>query len=301
MKALLAVLIALAGPAGAVSIFDLPLGAVETARVEEPLATHLLPTARFTPAAQPGLTLEGRVLIRAWRLPLDRADTLAVMRALRDQVEARGFRILHACNARACGGFDFRFKTRVLPAPAMAVDLADFRYLSAAAREGPGHHLGILVSRSTAGGHVQIAEITPNTGDALPLTPPEQPRPQPPADVSALVETGRAVLAGVTFGSGTTGLTEDAVDALAPLATVMTEDPGLVVVIVGHSDNSGSLAANLRVSRARAGSVRRALIEVYGIAAARITAEGAGYLAPLAPNATEEGRAANRRVEVILR
>ena len=71
------------------------------------------------------------------------------------------------------------------------------------------------------------------------------------------------------------------------------------VTLVGHTDASGGLEANVRLSKARAESVRRWLIDRLGVGADQVAAEGVGYLAPRATNQTEEGRQKNRRVEVI--
>jgi OOP family OmpA-OmpF porin len=71
-------------------------------------------------------------------------------------------------------------------------------------------------------------------------------------------------------------------------------------VIVGHSDNQGSLEANIALSKRRAEAVRTALI-TRGVAAERLEAHGVGYLAPVSTNLTEAGRTLNRRVELVLR
>jgi outer membrane protein OmpA-like peptidoglycan-associated protein len=72
------------------------------------------------------------------------------------------------------------------------------------------------------------------------------------------------------------------------------------VAIVGHTDASGGLEANIALSRKRAQAVRNVLIEAFGVPAAQIQAEGVGYLSPRASNLTEAGRTQNRRVEVML-
>ena len=72
------------------------------------------------------------------------------------------------------------------------------------------------------------------------------------------------------------------------------------MVIVGHSDSSGDLEMNRALSERRAEAVRAALVE-RGVAPGQLAAEGVGYLAPLTANSTEEGRAINRRVELVLR
>ena len=80
---------------------------------------------------------------------------------------------------------------------------------------------------------------------------------------------------------------------------MLDRDGELHVAIVGHSDNQGTLVLNLELSRQRAEAVMQALVE-RGISPERMEAHGLGYLAPLASNATEGGRAANRRVELVL-
>jgi outer membrane protein OmpA-like peptidoglycan-associated protein len=72
------------------------------------------------------------------------------------------------------------------------------------------------------------------------------------------------------------------------------------ILIEGHTDNDGSLAYNMELSRARAESVAKALIE-RGVPAERITTKGLAYLRPIASNDTPQGRASNRRVEILVR
>jgi outer membrane protein OmpA-like peptidoglycan-associated protein len=79
----------------------------------------------------------------------------------------------------------------------------------------------------------------------------------------------------------------------------MKAHPGLKVYIVGHTDNQGALDYNVGLSQRRAEAVARALAGQYGIPAARMSARGLGPLAPVTSNATEEGRAKNRRVELV--
>ena len=70
-------------------------------------------------------------------------------------------------------------------------------------------------------------------------------------------------------------------------------------MLVGHTDAEGSLEANRALSERRALAVVERLVASHGIAPERLRAEGVGYLVPRAPNTTEEGRARNRRVEVV--
>ena len=79
----------------------------------------------------------------------------------------------------------------------------------------------------------------------------------------------------------------------------MLANPVAKIAIVGHTDSVGSLDGNTALSRRRAESVLERLKSIYAIDPDRMEANGVGYLAPIASNLTEEGRQANRRVEVI--
>jgi outer membrane protein OmpA-like peptidoglycan-associated protein len=72
------------------------------------------------------------------------------------------------------------------------------------------------------------------------------------------------------------------------------------ILIEGHTDNDGSLAYNRELSEARADAIAKALI-ARGVPAARITTKGMAYLRPIASNDTPQGRALNRRVEILVR
>jgi len=79
----------------------------------------------------------------------------------------------------------------------------------------------------------------------------------------------------------------------------LKSDAGLKVNVVGHTDNVGGIESNMKLSQDRANAVVQALVAKYGIAATRLKAYGVGPLAPIASNDTEEGRAKNRRVELV--
>jgi outer membrane protein OmpA-like peptidoglycan-associated protein len=103
----------------------------------------------------------------------------------------------------------------------------------------------------------------------------------------------------VAFGSGQSSLRADAKAHLGKLLQFVQAQPDKRIRIVGHTDSSGSAAANRSLSLQRAQSVRTALVAA-GVDAARIEVEGAGAADPVASNATAAGRARNRRVVVIL-
>lgn len=83
------------------------------------------------------------------------------------------------------------------------------------------------------------------------------------------------------------------------VARVLRDDPGLRITIIGFTDSIGSEAYNLRLSQRRADATASYLIS-QGVAASQIATEGLGEAEPRASNATEAGRAQNRRVEIYL-
>ena len=108
------------------------------------------------------------------------------------------------------------------------------------------------------------------------------------------------VLRGIEFATGSSRLSGGSDQMLDLLARMLRENPDIDVAVVGHTDSAGGYDVNVKVSRARAASVVEALV-ARGVARDRLEAHGAAYLAPLSSNATEEGRALNRRVELVLR
>lgn len=103
----------------------------------------------------------------------------------------------------------------------------------------------------------------------------------------------------VAFAPGQASLKPEAREALGKLVDFVSREPGKHIRIEGHTDATGSPNANLVLSQRRADAVRDALIAA-GVEAGRIDAVGVGAERPVASNATADGRARNRRVDVIL-
>lgn len=110
---------------------------------------------------------------------------------------------------------------------------------------------------------------------------------------------GKVALYGLFFDTGKTDIKPDSNAQLDQMAAVLKAQPALKVLIVGHTDNIGSIDANLALSEGRARAVVAALTQ-RGLAAGRLQARGVANFAPVASNAAEDGRARNRRVEMVL-
>ena len=111
--------------------------------------------------------------------------------------------------------------------------------------------------------------------------------------------TGHAAVYGITFDTDRADIKPESAQAIGEIARLLTADPGLKIFVVGHTDNTGSVDHNLKLSQDRAQSVMQALVRDHGIAAARLRSYGCGPYAPVASNDAEDGRARNRRVELV--
>ncbi|MEM7733195.1 MAG: OmpA family protein [Pseudomonadota bacterium] len=306
--------LALAGPAAALDL-TLPGQAQLVREVDRAADTYFLPTAPISEGRVPSEELEGRIVRQAWQIAGEELSTLGLLTAIRDQVQAQGYEVLLDCTGEECGGFDFRFGIDVLPAPDMFVDLFDFRFLSARNEAVPGaQYVSALVSRAGDVGYIQLvlaandgAQVTPEveTPVVLPEPSPEPERasePVPSSDTLAaeLVAQGHVILPDLVFATGSSTLEEGSYASLSNLADFLKADPARRVILVGHTDAVGALDGNVRLSRARAASVLARLTEDYEVPAGQLASDGMGYLAPVASNATDEGRRANRRVETVL-
>lgn len=111
--------------------------------------------------------------------------------------------------------------------------------------------------------------------------------------------TGHAAVYGILFDTDSAAIKPESAQAIAEIAKLLKSDPGLKIFVVGHTDDTGSVDHNLKLSQERAQSVMEALVRSHGIVAGRLRAFGCGPFAPVASNASEEGRAKNRRVELV--
>lgn len=248
-------------------------------------------------------TAEGALARHVWQVADHDGNSAQLMAPLRAQLEDQGYEILFACDAALCGGFDFRFAMDVTPEPAMHVDLGDFSYLVARLEIEEGmEHIGLLTSRGGARGYIHMVRISPArmapVGVALSTRSPDG------TEIGTLrarlAADGAATLADLSFATGSSTLTEGQYPSLTDLAAFLADNPETRVVLVGHTDAEGALDGNISLSRDRAETVRRYLIDRLGTDPAQLQAEGVGYLAPRASNANIQGRQQNRRVEVVI-
>lgn len=114
-----------------------------------------------------------------------------------------------------------------------------------------------------------------------------------------LASSGHVALYGIHFDTGKDVIKAESESTLAEIGRLLKQQRALKLYVVGHTDNAGGYADNMDLSNRRAKAVVSHLGTRYGVEATRLTSVGVGFLAPVASNDGEEGRAKNRRVELV--
>lgn len=234
-------------------------------------------------------TVEGKISRLRYDNPKGRS-TLEIERNYRQALEANGLVVDFQCAGRQACGHQREPSWNSLNGLNLGVG-GDVRYFTGRLPVGSGH-VWVSVAVNPQRTFLHIAEPAGmQTGlvkvDANALA-------------SALDAQGKVDLVGIFFDSGTATLRPESSPALDAAAGLMRERASLALDVVGHTDNQGGDAFNLDLSRQRAAAVVSALT-ARGVPAARLGSRGMGASQPVADNATEEGRARNRRVELIRR
>jgi outer membrane protein OmpA-like peptidoglycan-associated protein len=111
-------------------------------------------------------------------------------------------------------------------------------------------------------------------------------------------ETGKIAVYGIYFDTGKSDIKPESKPTIDEIVKMLKQNSTLKLFVVGHTDSDGKLESNMKLSSDRAASVVKALIE-NGIQAARLKSSGVGPYCPVESNRTEEGKAKNRRVELV--
>jgi outer membrane protein OmpA-like peptidoglycan-associated protein len=115
----------------------------------------------------------------------------------------------------------------------------------------------------------------------------------------AINTSGRVALYGLYFDSGKADLKPESRDTLEQMAKLLSNAPTLKLLVVGHTDNVGEFGSNMDLSKRRADAVISALASQHKVDRKRLTPVGVSFASPVAPNSSEEGKAKNRRVELV--
>jgi outer membrane protein OmpA-like peptidoglycan-associated protein len=111
-------------------------------------------------------------------------------------------------------------------------------------------------------------------------------------------ETGKIAVYGIYFDSGKSVIKPESKPTIDEIIKMLQQNPKLKIFVVGHTDSDGSVESNMKLSSDRAAAVVKALTE-NGISASRLKSSGVGPYCPVESNHTDEGKAKNRRVELV--
>lgn len=241
--------------------------------------------------------LEGKVTRITYKTPKDRS-TLEIYRNYELALKKAGFEILFAGAGEDLGdSYDWRrvnyppstrydklcgedryqrYLSAKLSSP--EGDLYLSLYLSSGLFSKPMTQLDIIEVKS-----MEVGLVTVNA-DAL---------------AKDIARTGHVAIYGIYFDTGKADVKPESEPVLKEIAKLLQQNPKLKLYVVGHTDNVGDLTYNMKLSQARADAVIKAVVSKYGADIKRLKAYGVGLLTPVASNKTEEGRAKNRRVELV--
>lgn len=236
--------------------------------------------------------LEGRVSRIAYRTEPG-PSILEVSRNFENQLAKAGFQTLIACDTDQCGGIPFTEGVDILPIPAMWVDGFNYRYYAGVKKDAASEtYAAVLVSKNNDNVTAQLVVAVVGAMDNKMV--------DAAAMKKGLGEKGHIALYGIYFDTDKAIIKPESKPTLDEMAKLLNGEPGMRVFIVGHTDSQGSYEHNMNLSKARADAVAVALSKSYSIQRNRLYTAGIGYLAPVGSNATDEGRALNRRVELVV-
>ncbi len=248
------------------------------------------------------LDLEGKITRISYRIDGTKS-ALEVYRNYQNALQTGGFKTLFECkNDEQCGGSFQSFvinSNKVRPPGQGDASFGGKYYAVLAKKEAPTGDVYVFLdvmqdeSNKITPVFLQVVETKPmQTGQVSVL--------DATAMEKALAESGKVAVYGVYFDTDKAEVKAESKAALDEMGKLLKADPKLNVYVVGHTDNQGNLAGNLDLSQRRADAVVKALTASYQIPAARLSAKGVGSLAPVASNSAEDGRARNRRVELVI-
>ncbi len=262
---------------------------------------------------EPPMQLEGGVT-RIWYEAAGQASAAELAGNYRNELQSQGFRVIYdSSKDQAAGkwsGFlnpfgDIKIRTNRSNYVFMAADYNGIRVLSAVKERPEGDIYVYLTavewprddatykSKQGAYAAIDIIEVRPMQQNMVVVKA---------AEMSKEISLhGKVALYGIFFDTDQASIKPGSKPALEEISKLLKQEPSLSLHVVGHTDNTGSFEHNLDLSKRRAAAVITALTKGYGTDANRLTPNGVANLAPVASNTTEEGRAKNRRVELVPR
>lgn len=246
--------------------------------------------------------LEGKITLITYSAPAERS-VLEIFRNYESALKNAGFTTLFSGKKNALGDkwLDEFVKATTRPSrygePGLGTRLdGEFSYIAAKLTRAEGDVYVALCVATSWFQKFPVVQL-----DIIETKPMETGMVKVNAEALAkdIERTGHAPIYGIYFDTGKADIKPQSEEALAEMAKLLGQDAALNLYVVGHTDNVGTLSSNMELSQRRAEAVVKTLVSKYGIGANRLHAAGVGPLSPVMANNTEEGRAKNRRVELV--
>lgn len=266
--------------------------------------------------------VEGQATRILYTVPEGRSP-VEVLRNYEQELQKSGFKTLYRCSRAECGGTDGSLGEYYLysndrrlsntPPPGAGGppgQVSEYAFTSTkeqqfltARRAGPPAdvYASVYVSKGTFNLHPETFGHALVLLDVVETAPMESK--MVTVDAAAMAKdvaaTGHVALYGIYFDHDKSDVKPESTPTIEEIARFLKQEPKLAMFVVGHTDNVGGYDYNMGLSQRRAVAVVQELTTKHGIAATRLKPAGTGPLAPVAPNDTDEGRAKNRRVELV--
>ncbi len=268
------------------------------------------------------LNQEGEYTRLVYLLPAERTP-LEAIRNYKDEVTASKGKILYECKGDECGGSTDRSsgggggsmslsmylfpqdritdKRNTNGSCATKGKIADQRYFVAKSNDDAIHFSVLAYSLKATHSCKPLNNRTVVVVDIVEGKNREQKMVAVNASEMAetISSTGKIALYGIYFDSNKDQVKLGSEPTLKEIATLLKNNKSLKLLVVGHTDNEGDFAFNMDLSKRRAQAVVSELVAKHGIAKNRLSPVGVSYASPVASNKSEEGKAKNRRVELV--
>lgn len=232
-----------------------------------------------------------------YRLPPNSHSAVEVISALKENLAIKNAEILFECKNEACVEDPKRNSSFQVNDALNHMIWENFHLIYGQGKLGNNDvYFNISTSESSNGGEVitfvHAVEVKPmQTGQGVFV--------DSSAMEKSMNSTGKVTLYGIQFDFDKATIKSESKPTLDEIAKYLKKNADQKIAIVGYTDNKGGFAYNQDLSKRRADAVAAALASQYGIPADHMDPSGAGMASPVASNATEEGQAKNRRVELI--
>ncbi len=255
------------------------------------------------PVAPKTLNVTGKRTRLFYLAPRERS-ALEVFSNYKDALAKAGMGVVWTCSDTECGTDFLHAAPQIMHLNLTGTQIADDgftlaerpRYLLATLTRPQGDiHVMVMAAdlpeRQRPAVYVMVVESKPMDKGMVMVTA--------SALELSLMNTGKAVIYGIYFDFDKADVKAESQQQLAQIAALMNDRAELKLTVTGHTDNQGSAEYNQRLSQLRADAIVTSLVERYSVASNRLVARGLGATAPIASNDSEDGRAKNRRVELL--